>query len=315
MKLILLFINILICSSILLEQVRKEVIDIALLNLPKREDTNFLKMCKEMVKAKIRYSLNKAESAYFVYKWISQNIEYNCNYILDEDIPLEIYLTYKDGKGGAIGISGLFKSLCEFLNVESEIIPGLTKIRTYNKTHLIDIKDYAWNSISIGRKNYLIDVIKGSGSCSRKTFYKRQNDKFFGINPKDSIRYHFPNDKRWQLLDKIITKDEFSDLALIDEGFFNYFKDISPDVQTLRNENDIKLIMTFDTPIDKIEIFGSMDNLNYEENELPMMYFLDDPKISEKTCEIPIPVMGSGYLGISVKVNNKESFGITYEAY
>ena len=36
---------------------------------------SFLKMINEIPKAKIKYSMNKAESAYFAYKWISQNIE------------------------------------------------------------------------------------------------------------------------------------------------------------------------------------------------------------------------------------------------
>ena len=38
-------------------------------------------------------------------------------------------------------------------------------------------------------------------------------------------------------------------------------------------------------------------------------------QISNGTCEISIPVMDSGYLFVTVKVNEKESFGITYEAY
>ena len=104
-------------------------------------------------------------------------------------------------------------------------------------------------------------------------------------------------------------------MALISQGFFKYFKTFSPDVQTLRNEKEIKVVMTFDKPIDKIEISGSMDNLKYEENELPMMYFLDDPTISNRTCSISIPVMGTGYLDVGIRVNGKESFGITYEAY
>ena len=73
--------------------------------------------------------------------------------------------------------------------------------------------------------------------------------------------------------------------------------------------------MTFDKPIDKIEISASMDTLNYEECELPMIYFLDDPIISNGTCSISIPAMGTGYLGVGIRVNDKESFGITYETY
>ena len=118
--------------------------------------------------------MNKTESVYFIYKWIAQNIEYNCDYNIEGDILTETFLTYNEGKGGTIGISGIFKRLCEFLSVDSNIITGLTKVTTYNrnKTHLIDIKDYSWNSVFINGEYYLIDSISGAGSCSRTRFHK-----------------------------------------------------------------------------------------------------------------------------------------------
>ena len=315
MKFIFLFLSFIICSSNLLDNVRKDIIDIALLYLPKRENLNFLKMSSAMLNSKFKYSMNKEESVYFIYKWIAQNIEYNCDYITEEESDTELIRTYNEGKGGAIGIPSLFNRLCELLNVESNIITGLTKIDTYNKSHLIEIKDYAWNSVFINKKYYLIDPIRGAGSCAGKNFYKRQDDKFFGINPKDSIRFHFPNKEKWQLLSNPVTKEEFASMALISEGFFNYFETISPDVQTLINEKNIKVVMTFDKPIDKIEISGSMSHLNYEENETSMVLFLGDPIIKNGTCSISIPVYGTGYLGVIIKVNDKESFRISYEAY
>ena len=129
-------------------------------------------MINEMLNDKIKYSMNEAESSYFAYKWISQNIEYNCNYTIEEESSTEIILAYNEGKGGTIGITGLFNRLCELLNVDSNIITGLTKIKTYNKTHLIDIKDYAWNSVFINKKYYLIDSIRGAGSYGSKGFSK-----------------------------------------------------------------------------------------------------------------------------------------------
>ena len=149
----------------------------------------------------------------------------------------------------------------------------------------------------------------------RNRFYKRQDDKYFGMNPKDYIRLHFPNNKKWQLLSKPITKDEFSSMALLSDGFFNYFKTFSPDVQTLKNVNDFQFVMTFDKPIDKIEIIASFDALRYEENELPYDYFLDEPIIKDGTCSISIWSDDTGYLDVTIIVNDKESFGVTYESY
>ena len=105
-------------------------------------------------------------------------------------------------------------------------------------------------------------------------------------------------------------------MALISEGFFNYFKTFSPDVQTLRNEIDIKIVITFDKPIDKIEIFASIEALDRTKGRgilLPEIINLDDPQISNGTCSFSIPGINSGYLLVDIKVNDEESFGVTFE--
>ena len=61
--------------SKLISMVRMEIIDKSLKDLPRRKDANILKMVSKMVNAKEKYSLNEAESAYLIFKWISENIE------------------------------------------------------------------------------------------------------------------------------------------------------------------------------------------------------------------------------------------------
>ena len=76
--------------------------------------------------------------------------------------------------------------------------------------------------------------------------------------------------------------------------------------------------MTFDKPIDKIKISVSLDTLNYGEGGdilLPVVYILDEPKISNGICSFSIPGINSSYLHVGIRVNDKESFGVTYESY
>ena len=49
MEFLFFLLSFLICSSNLLDNVRKDVIDIALLYFPKRENVNYLKMVNEML--------------------------------------------------------------------------------------------------------------------------------------------------------------------------------------------------------------------------------------------------------------------------
>ena len=77
--------------SLLLDDIREDVIDTALLNLPTRGSVDILKMYLLMAEEKEKNSLNDAESAFLVYKWIAQNIKINCYYMYKkEQSDLEI---------------------------------------------------------------------------------------------------------------------------------------------------------------------------------------------------------------------------------
>ena len=232
MKIIFLFLCFLICFSKLIDQVRKDVVRKALLNLPKKENLDILKMCLEMSSFKSTYSLNDTESAYLVYKWIEQNIEYDENDEEQGNSSTSAANIYKTGKGGVIGITGLFKTMCDRLKIKSDIILGLTKTFSDDYPSKIITKEYAWNYISIDNEFYLIDLVMELNFNKDFSFIKRDSDFYFGMDPEASIRLHFPNDNKWQLLPKIITKDEFKSMAYLDEGFYSLgLKTISPDTK------------------------------------------------------------------------------------
>ena len=84
-------------------------------------------MCLEMSKFKSTYTLNEAESAYLAYKWISQNIEYDYDDEKQRNSTKEIAKVYKTGKGGVIGITGLYKTMCDRPKIKADTILGLTK--------------------------------------------------------------------------------------------------------------------------------------------------------------------------------------------
>ena len=158
MKIIFLFLCFLICFSKLIDQIRKDIVGKALLNLSKRENLDILKMCLEMVAFKSTYSLNDTESAYLVYKWISQNIEYDSKGEKQGNSSTAITTVYKTGKGGVTGITGLFNTMCSLLKIESDTILGLTK--AFSNGIKIITKEYSWNYILIDNQYYLIDVVK-----------------------------------------------------------------------------------------------------------------------------------------------------------
>ena len=253
MKIIFLFLCFLFCFSNLIDQVRKDIVKKALLNLPKRENLDILKMGLEMVAFKSTYSLNDAESAYLVYKWIEQNIKYDYEGEKNGNSSTALATVYKTGKGGAIGITGLFKTMCDRLKIKSDTILGLTK--AFSNGIKIITKEYSWNYILIDNQYYLIDVVK---SINLGNNYKRDRDFYFGMDPEASIRLNFPNNNKWQLLPKIITKDEFKSMAYLEEGFYSLgLKTISPDIQSLGDSKKIIIRLTSDKSFD--EIFDQLE--------------------------------------------------------
>ena len=252
MKIIFLFLCFLICFSKLIDQVRKDVVNKALLKLPKRETLDILKMCLQMSSFKSSYSLNDVESAYLVYKWIAQNIEYDKDDQKQGNSSTAIATVYKTGKGGYIGITELFKTMCDHLKIKADTILGLTKGTSFNDMIIKIIpKEYSWNYILIDKEYYLIDVV--SSINFEKNKKKRGSDFYFGMDPEASIRLHFPYDNKWQLLPNIVTIDKFKSMAYLEEGFYSIgLKTISPDIQSLGDNKRIFVKLTSDKSFDEI---------------------------------------------------------------
>jgi transglutaminase/protease-like cytokinesis protein 3 len=254
--------------------------------------------------------LNEAESAYLAYKWISQNIEYDYNDEKQGNSTKEIAKVYKTGKGGVIGITGLYKTMRDRLKIKADTILGLTKASSGGIKIKIITKEYSWNYILINNKYYLIDVVMSIDFGKNK---KRDSDFYFGMDPEASIRLHFPNDNKWQLLPKIITKEEFKSMAYLDEGFFSLgLKTISPDIQSFNNSKTYRIRITSDNSFD--EIFDQLEIHFFAEKkgELPEVgIYLKFDKISNGIYEFNYSLYDNGFVDIYFEnTKTKETFSL-----
>ena len=143
--------------SNLLGTIEKKTVNQVLLTLPKRTNINILQMCNTMSKAKETYSLGDAESAYLVFKWISQNIKVDFTYKNKNQNAATIY---DSGEAGPEGISALFNLFCSYFKVESKTISGLVKTidNTTNFENTIKSINSTWNYIVINNESYLVEA-------------------------------------------------------------------------------------------------------------------------------------------------------------
>ena len=154
MKIYFLFLNFLFSFSNILDEIRIGSINNGLFYLPPRENVDLLKMANEMSKIKDQYSKTEAETAYFIFKWISRKIKYDCYGKNHGGIITEPFETYREGRGGDEGITGLYSIMCGLLNIESHAIFGIEKYITYDSENPVEIREKYWNSVLINDSYY-----------------------------------------------------------------------------------------------------------------------------------------------------------------
>jgi hypothetical protein len=69
--------------------------------------------------------------------------------------------------------------------------------------------NHAWNAVRIGSQWKLVDVTWGSGYAEMKNdtliYTPSLNVRYLMVDPRDFLLEHFPEDKKWQLVNKEIT--------------------------------------------------------------------------------------------------------------
>ena len=244
-------------------------------------EVDILQMISKMVNAKKEYSLNEAESAYLVFKWISENVFTSSNEENLDD-PINVY---NSGKGNSKGFSSLFNHFCSYLKVTSDSISGYQKYPNYRNYEMLSDSNYTWNYIEIEGKYYLLDV-------SMTSIYKVSLHKFiyvyFGTEPEIFIRSHFPKESKWQLLSEPYSFEKFKSMALLTPFFYLLdFKSISPDTPKISGNG--KIILTSNKSLPEFDFlysceaeYGSSGCLDYfdgsPEGKMEIEYNIDKEK-------------------------------------
>jgi transglutaminase/protease-like cytokinesis protein 3 len=140
---------------------------------------------------------NDVEKVRAIYIWITEHISYDF-----DGYWLHFYGNYspenvlKSRKSVCGGYATLFKALADRMDLTCVVIGGVAFVNPP--------EGHAWNAVSIDGKWYLLDSTWGS---EEGLDYKES--EFFLSDPKDFIFDHYPNDSRWQLLEKPLTYDQF----------------------------------------------------------------------------------------------------------
>ena len=213
---------------------------------------------------------DKEQLAKFYYYWIGTNIKYDkellnkMGTISNEDFwkTQNEEIVYNSRKGVCAGYAKLYSWFLDWEDIESVVISGHIRNERnhYVELELDDNYRHAWNAIKLNGKWILVDTTWGTSNNSEIS------DFYFDINPEFSILSHFPEDEKWQLLEKPLSLDEFNNSKFINPiWFFKGFSDI-PKMKS--DKENYYFVYKTNTENWNVNLLYSSDNLNFKPNDI-----------------------------------------------
>lgn len=191
--------------------------------------------------------LGNLEIARAAYRWITNEIAFDTD-ALYAGWPgtSAVKSVLNDKLALCNGYAILYSRLLDAFNIENRIVEGHAKGVTFNYAdpELNDDTKHIWNSLRIDGKWYLVDVTFGSGYINhqKKIFVKKFSDSYFLSPPRFFIYNHYPNDSKWQLLERPISKEQFLNLARVSSRFNKYeleFTELKSNYLNVKQESSL----------------------------------------------------------------------------
>ena len=158
-----------------------------------------------------------------IFRWIATNIAYDSESLKNgsyRDLPPELVL--RSRRAVCSGYSSLFNAMATAVGLESVRIRGYSKGFEYipGKGNG-DKPNHAWNAVKIDGRWMLVDATWGAGYLdSDLNFVRAYEEHYFLTPPEEFIFDHLPDDPKWQLLAKPISKTEYSKLVDLWPAFY-----------------------------------------------------------------------------------------------
>ena len=133
------------------------------------------------------------------------------------------YDVLRKREGVCNGYTKLFKTLCDYAGIRSEIITGYARTNT-GRTGDRFRSNHTWNAVMIDSAWHLLDVTWASGfiSASNNEFIRQYDDYYFLTPPQHFVRDHYPEDLQWTLLPDPPAVREFYQMPFRLTSFLKY---------------------------------------------------------------------------------------------
>jgi hypothetical protein len=148
-----------------------------------------------------------------IYKWITANINYDVFMLrapksAGRDCSPATVLQRRQSV--CQGYATLFDAMAKRAGLQSEVVVGLARSQDGGKS-----ESHAWNAVMLDGEWKLIDPTWGAGYVNGEDFYRSPTEYYFCADPKEFLTSHFPDDSKWQMVEKPIARRDFDVLSPI----------------------------------------------------------------------------------------------------
>lgn len=224
-------------------------------NVPSNYENDIETLTKYLIKP-AKTDLEKVRA---IWVWITNNISYDVGGYFSGNISTyDAQTAFQKKMGVCSGYASLFKQMCNIANIKCEVITGYAKGYSYNPSMTsVTQSNHAWNAIYINNRWYLLDSTWGSGYVDyNRKFIKDYEEFYFCTNPSFLIYTHYPEDPKWQLLQKQYDSVSFLNLLYVWPLFFKLgLQPIShPYAKIETNSSNINII--FSVPFENVQLLS-----------------------------------------------------------
>jgi len=163
-----------------------------------------------------------------IFTWITDNIgyyikpawnvkKYKAPVIVEEDTttflkPLNLRVSenvLRRKVAVCDGYARLFKTLCDYAGIPSEIISGYARTGRERSDSKF-ISNHSWNAVYLDSSWYLLDATWAAGYLSYSgEFVRHYDDSYFLSSARRFIVDHYPEDLKWTLLNEPLAFREY----------------------------------------------------------------------------------------------------------
>ena len=160
-----------------------------------------------------------------IFNYLCNNIHYDVDKINEKENNIE--RVFRSGYANSLQFCKLFEAMCRKHSLKTIRIEGFCKTMespNYKKGTDVTKVNHYWNCININNNWYFCDVTLGSGTIKPKPEKSNFNDNFnpyYFLTPAEYlIVTHRPLNDLWQMTEKTVPANEFSNKGDINMGDF-----------------------------------------------------------------------------------------------